>query len=83
LTLPAGQSRWLLSKVHLERNLDRRVIRLRGAVVDISSRRRLDLLLGGNSMISVPRSRCSTSACLNAAAMKRRRRYAGRRMAAR
>lgn len=43
--LPDGGTRWLMSKVHIERNPEGRAVRLHGASVDVTERRRTDDLL--------------------------------------
>jgi signal transduction histidine kinase/CheY-like chemotaxis protein len=43
--LPDGGMRWLMSKVHIERNPEGRAVRLHGASVDVTERRRTDDLL--------------------------------------
>ncbi len=43
--LPDGGIRWLMSKVHIERNAEGRAIRLLGASVDVTERKRVDDLL--------------------------------------
>ncbi|HEX6362824.1 MAG TPA: PAS domain-containing protein, partial [Albitalea sp.] len=43
--LPGGRERWLMSRVHIERRPDGRALRVRGASVDITRRKEMDLLL--------------------------------------
>ncbi|WP_334188270.1 ATP-binding protein [Noviherbaspirillum sp.] len=43
--LPDGSMRWLMSKVHIERSPEGRAVRLRGASVDVTERKRIDDLL--------------------------------------
>src|SRR2546423_1611504 len=45
LVLPLGRERWLMSRVHIERGPDGRALRVRGASVDITARKEVDLLL--------------------------------------
>ncbi|GAB3554011.1 hypothetical protein GCM10027343_41540 [Noviherbaspirillum agri] len=45
MVLPDGQQRWFLSKVHIEKDHKGRAVRLRGATVDVTERKRMDDLL--------------------------------------
>jgi PAS domain S-box-containing protein len=45
IVLPGGRERWLMSRVHIERGPDGRAARIRGASVDITARKEIDLLL--------------------------------------
>ncbi|HJV84406.1 MAG TPA: ATP-binding protein [Noviherbaspirillum sp.] len=45
VTLPDGQTRWLLTKTHIEKDASGRALRLRGASLDISERKRMVALL--------------------------------------
>jgi PAS domain S-box-containing protein len=45
IELPDGNVRWLMSRVHIENARDGRMLRLRGASVDITERKRMEALL--------------------------------------
>ncbi len=45
VTMPDGQVRWLFTKLHIEKDLNGRPLRLRGASLDISERKRMVALL--------------------------------------
>lgn len=45
MVLPDGHERWFLTKVHIEKDHRGRAVRLRGATVDITERKRMDELL--------------------------------------
>jgi PAS domain S-box-containing protein len=45
IELPDGNVRWLMSRVHIENGRDGRMLRLRGASVDITERKRMEALL--------------------------------------
>jgi len=45
IALAEGRERWLMSRVHIERGPDGRALRVRGASVDITTRKETDFLL--------------------------------------
>jgi len=45
MVLPDGRERWFLTKVHIEKDYKGRAVRLRGATMDITERKRMDELL--------------------------------------